>query len=120
MKLFEGSERFKRDFVYVKDIIYINLFFLKNSLKRGIFNCGTGKAESFLKIAEIIKSLIKESNTKIEFIPFPQQLVGKYQSFTQAELSSLRKAGYRKKFTNLRDEIEDYIKILNKTGGYYY
>lgn len=119
IKLFEGSERFKRDFVYVKDIIDINLFFLKNSLKRGIFNCGTGKAESFLKIAEIIKSLIKESDAKIEFIPFPQQLVGKYQSFTQAELSSLRKAGYKKEFTNLKDGIKNYIKILKETGGYY-
>lgn len=118
LKLFEGSERFKRDFVYVKDIIDINLFFLKNSLKRGIFNCGTGKAESFLKIAEIIKNLLC-NDTKIEFIPFPEELSGKYQYFTQAELSNLRKAGYKNEFTNLKDGIKNYIKILKETGGYY-
>jgi len=118
LKLFEGSERFKRDFVYVQDIIDINLFFLKNSLKRGIFNCGTGKAESFLKIAEIIKSLLC-NDIKIEFIPFPEELIGKYQYFTQAELSNLRKAGYSNEFTNIKDGIEKYIRILKETYGYY-
>ena len=119
LKLFEGSEKFKRDFVYVEDIININLFFLENNLKRGIFNCGTGKAESFLKVAEIIKNL-SCNDIKIEFIPFPEELIGKYQYFTQAELSNLRKAGYSNEFTNINDGIENYIKILNKTGGYYY
>lgn len=118
LKLFKGSEKFKRDFVYVKDIIDINLFFLKNSLKRGIFNCGTGKAESFLKVAEIIKSLLY-NGIKIEFIPFPEELIGKYQYFTQAELSNLRKAGYSNKFTNIKDGIKNYIKILKETDGYY-
>ena len=119
LKLFKGSEKFKRDFVYVEDIIDINLFFLENNLKRGIFNCGTGKAESFLKVAEIIKNL-SCNDIKIEFIPFPEELSGKYQYFTQAELSNLRKAGYSNEFTNINDGIENYIKILNKTGGYYY
>jgi ADP-L-glycero-D-manno-heptose 6-epimerase len=118
LKLFEGSEKFKRDFVYVKDIIDINLFFLKNSLKRGIFNCGTGRAESFLKIAEIIKSLLC-NDIKIEFIPFPEELIGKYQYFTQAELSNLRKAGYNNEFTNIKYGIEKYIRILKETYGYY-
>ncbi len=117
MKLFKGSGNFLRDFVYVDDIVKVNLFFLDNPQKRGIFNCGTGKAESFLKIAEIMRRLYK--NATIEFIPFPEDLKNKYQTFTEANLTLLRKIGYKEEFTPLEKGIEKYVEILKTTGGYF-
>jgi len=117
MHLFEGSKNFLRDFVYVKDVINVNLFFLKNPEKNGIFNCGSGNAESFLKVGEIMKKLYPSS--VIKEIPFPDELKGKYQTFTQADISSLRRAGYNNEFTSLEDGIKAYVKILEESGGYF-
>ncbi len=117
IKLFEGSENFKRDFVYIGCIVKVNLFFMENPEKSGIFNVGTGKAESFLKIAEIMQGLYP--NVRIEFIKFPEQLKGKYQTFTQADLTNLRKAGYMKEFTPVEIGVRKYVEILKTTGGYY-
>lgn len=116
MKLFEGSDGFLRDFIYVDDVVDVNLFFFDNPSIKGIFNCGTGKAESFLKIAEIMKSLYEDS--KIEFVPFPDALKGKYQAFTQADLTNLRKAGYKKEFTSLEEGVKKYVKFLKENDGY--
>ncbi len=116
MKLFEGSDGFVRDFIYVDDVVDVNLFFFDNPSIKGIFNCGTGKAESFLKIAEIMKSLYEDS--KIEFVPFPDALKGKYQAFTQADLTNLRKAGYKKEFTSLEEGVKKYVKFLKENDGY--
>lgn len=116
MKLFEGSDGFVRDFIYVDDVVDVNLFFFDNPSINGIFNCGTGKAESFLKIAEIMKSLYEGS--KIEFVPFPDALKGKYQTFTQANLTNLRKAGYKKEFTSLEEGVKKYVKFLKDNDGY--
>ncbi len=116
MKLFEGSDKFLRDFVYVEDVIDVNLFFFDNPSVKGIFNCGTGKAESFLKIAEIMQKLYSE--VKIEFIPFPDSLKGKYQTFTQADLKNLRNAGYNKNFTSLEYGVTKYVKYLREQDGY--
>lgn len=116
MKLFEGSGDFKRDFTYVKDIVGLNLFFFNNPEKRGILNCGTGKAESFLRIANIMKQLYEKAD--IEFIPFPEQLKGKYQTFTQADLSALRNMGYEDEFTNLETGVKSYVEVLKKNNGY--
>ncbi|MEJ5283907.1 MAG: ADP-glyceromanno-heptose 6-epimerase [Brevinematia bacterium] len=116
MKLFEGSDGFVRDFIYVDDVVDVNLFFFDNPSIKGIFNCGTGKAESFLKIAEIMKSLYEGS--KIEFVPFPDALKGKYQAFTQADLTNLRKAGYKKEFTSLEEGVKKYVKFLKENDGY--
>jgi ADP-L-glycero-D-manno-heptose 6-epimerase len=116
IKLFEGSENFLRDFVYVEDIVNINLFFYERSDIRGIFNCGTGKAESFLKIAKTIQNL--NQNSKIEYIPFPDQLKGKYQTYTCADLTSLRSAGYRQDFTSLEEGIKKYLYYLKENDGY--
>lgn len=116
MKLFEGSENFKRDFIYVDDVVSVNMFFYENPDKTGIFNCGTGNAESFCEIANALKE--KYSNAQIEYIPFPESLVGKYQTFTQSDITSLRNAGYNKPFTALREGTLKYADILEKTGGY--
>lgn len=116
MKLFEGSENFLRDFIYVDDVVNVNLFFFDNPLKKGIFNCGTGKAESFLKIAEIMKQIY--NGTQIEFIPFPESLKGKYQAFTQANLEKLRQIGYKNEFTSLENGVKSYCKFLIEQEGY--
>lgn len=116
IKLFEGSGNFLRDFVFVGDAVDVNLFFYKNPGKKGIFNCGTGKSESFLKIAEIMKESF--TGSEIEYIPFPDALKGKYQAFTRADLTLLRQTGYAGKFTPLEDGVKIYSDILKKSGGY--
>lgn len=97
-----------RDFVYVKDVVRIIEFFLKYSKKSGIFNVGTGKAESFLQLAtSIFNSLQKKSN--ISFIDMPDVLRAKYQYFTQADINHLRKIGYKNRFVSLRSGVRDYV-----------
>ncbi len=115
MKLFEGSDKFKRDFVYVDDVVDVNLFFMENNSIKGIFNVGTGKAESFLKLAQIMQSLYQ--NVRIEFIKFPEELKNKYQAFTQANLDKLKAVGYTKEFTPIETGVEKYVEILKTTGG---
>ncbi len=117
IKLFEGSEHFKRDFVFVDDVVDVNLFFFKNYNLRGIYNCGSSKAEPFLKIAEIMQKLYK--NVRIEFIKFPDELKEKYQKYTQADIGLLRNAGYNKEFTALEDGVKRYVEILKESNGYY-
>ncbi|SNR60758.1 ADP-glyceromanno-heptose 6-epimerase [Desulfurobacterium atlanticum] len=117
VKLFEGSENFKRDFIYVKDVVNVNMFFFENPDKKGIFNCGTGKARSFLDIAKIMQRLY-DKDVKIEFIPFSEQLKGKYQTFTEADLTNLKKTGYEKSFTELEIGVKDYVQTLKRSGGY--
>lgn len=116
MKIFEGSENFLRDFIYIDDVISVNNFFFENEKISGIFNCGTGNAESFLEIAKALKEIYPKSN--IEYIPFPEALKGKYQKFTQADLTNLRKAGYDKSFMNVNAGVKKYAKILEESGGY--
>ena len=117
MKLFEGSAKFIRDFIYVQDVADVNLFFMDHPEKSGIVNCGTGKAESFLKIAEIMQPLY--GGAEIVYIPFPDKLKGKYQTFTQADPSNLRSAGYQKEFSSLEKGVTDYVSILKKSQGFY-
>ncbi len=117
LRLFEGSDKFLRDFIFVEDVVNVNLFFLDHPEKSGIFNCGTGKAESFLKIAEIMQTCY--DNCEIKFIPFPDSLKGKYQAFTQADLTNLRAAGYDKPFTRLEDSVRKYVDVLKKSGGFW-
>ncbi len=117
IKLFRGSENFLRDFVFVDDVVDVNMFFFSNPSFRGIYNCGTSIPHSFLNIAEIMQSLYE--NVRIEFIEFPEALKGRYQTFTKADLSNLRKLGYNKKFTALDDGIKKYVELLKKSDGYY-
>ncbi|TYB31303.1 MAG: ADP-glyceromanno-heptose 6-epimerase [Candidatus Mcinerneyibacterium aminivorans] len=117
-KVFEGSEDFLRDFVYVDDVVDVNLFFYKNSEKNGIFNCGTGQPKSFIKVAKKLIDLL--SYGEIENIPFPEKLKGKYQDFTKAELTKLRNAGYKKEFKTLEKGIELYFNYLEKNEGFLY
>ena len=133
VKLFAGSDGYadgeqRRDFVYVDDIARVNLHFLDHPEKSGIFNVGTGRAQTFnelatanvnacralagqeaLPLAELVKRGL------IEYIPFPADLRGKYQNFTQADLSQLRKAGYKHEFSSVEAAVPQYVKWLS--GG---
>lgn len=110
-KLFEGSDQFKRDFVYVGDVAAVNLWFLENGVS-GIYNCGTGRAEPFQAVADAV---IKHHNKgAVESIPFPDHLKGAYQEFTQADLTKLRAAGCDVEFKSVADGVAEYMAIINK------
>lgn len=97
-----------RDFVYVKDICDVIYWILKNPEVNGLFNVGTGRAQSFRELAEAtFHALGLKSN--IEYIDMPEHLRKKYQYYTKAEIVSLRDAGYGKQFRNLDDGIRDYV-----------
>jgi len=115
MKLFEGSRDFSRDFVFVDDVVKVILF-LHSGKKRGIFNCGTGRARSFYDIAAIMKKESKAS--RITFVPFPGELKCKYQSYTCSDPGNLIRAGYRNKFTEIEDGVIKYHRLLESNGGY--
>lgn len=116
LKLFEGSESFMRDFIFVEDVVDVNLFFFKNKLS-GIYNCGSGTSRSFLDVALILRGL--DPSAVLETIPFPPVLRDKYQTFTEADLSNLRASGYTKPFVSLEEGIERYYHHFIKTGGFF-
>lgn len=109
-KLFAGSEHFKRDFVYVGDVAAVNLWFMDSGVS-GIFNCGTGHAESFNEVA---KAVIKHHGKgQVETIPFPEHLKGAYQEYTQADLTKLRAAGCDITFKTVAEGVAEYMAIIN-------
>ena len=101
----------KRDFVYVKDVVDIMHFFLTHPDKKGIFNLGTGNAQSWNDLAKAI-FLALGMKPKIEYFPMPEVLRGKYQYFTEADLSKLKIAGCKHKFFSLNDAVKDYVGYL--------
>jgi len=112
-KLFEGSDGFKRDFIYVEDVASVNLWFWENAVS-GIFNCGTGRAESFQEVADA--ALKYHQSGEIEYIPFPEKLKGRYQAFTLADQTKLRAAGYDKPFKTVAEGVADYMAWLNRNA----
>lgn len=109
-KLFERSDEFKRDFVYVGDVCKVNLWFLENGVS-GIFNCGTGRAEPF---AEVAKAVVKHHGKgEVQTIPFPEHLKGAYQEYTQADLTKLRDAGCDVEFKTVAEGVAEYMAIIN-------
>lgn len=100
-----------RDFVSVEICNQIALWF-KDNTKKGIFNVGTGKSETFNFIAKKIISELKHG--QIRYIKFPNKLKGKYQTFTKANISKLRKAGYNKKIKKIDICIKNFIKQIDK------
>lgn len=136
VRLFEGSGGYgngeqRRDFVSVEDVVRVNLHFLQNGGRSGIFNCGTGAAQSFNDVAvatvngcraaagEPALSLADlQSKGVIRYIPFPGDLKGKYQSYTQADLTALRAAGYAAPFLTVGQGVERYCQqLLAKSAG---
>ena len=128
VKLFVGSDGYgdgeqQRDFVYVDDAVSVNLWLLENREVSGIFNCGTGQAQTFNQVAAAVINTVNGSDLSIEeliqknfieYIPFPPQLVGKYQSYTQADLSRLREAGYAGAFQRVEEGVAAYVRELMK------
>lgn len=112
-KLFEGSDNFKRDFIYVEDVAAVNLWFWENGVS-GIFNCGTGRAESFQEVADA--ALNYHQKGEIEYIPFPEKLKGRYQAYTLADQTKLRAAGYDKPFKTVAEGVTEYMAWLNRNA----
>jgi len=117
LKLFEGCDGYengeqRRDFVYVDDVCDVNLWFLDNADKSGIFNLGTGRSQAFNDVANA--TLDFHGKGEIEYITFPDHLRGRYQSFTEADMSALRDAGYKESFATVEQGVRKYMEWLNQ------
>jgi len=121
VRLFAGSDGFRRDFVHVDDVVAVNLWMLENPEVSGIFNCGTGTARSFRDVASVMQANAELWGRSIELaqVPFPAALVGKYQEFTEADSTALRAAGCDLEFTGLEAGVRAYSEQLVATGGRY-
>lgn len=108
----------KRDFIYVKDCAKISTWFLDKPDVKGIFNVGTGEAGTWLELTRAVFSAMDKKES-IEFIDMPMHLRGKYQYFTEAEISKLRSVGYTESFTSLGDAVKDYVQNYLLTDDIY-
>lgn len=106
----ENGEQ-QRDFIYVKDVIDVCLYFYKTQKNSGIYNLGTGKARTFNHLAKAVFKAVNKP-AKIEYIPTPKDIREAYQYFTEAKMDKLRSAGYTKNFTNLEEGIKEYVSFL--------
>jgi len=133
-KLFAGSGGYgdgeqRRDFVYIDDVVKVNFWFWQNPDKSGIFNLGTGRCQSFNEVADAVIAWHKNNGIsgkasiegkkasvegKKEYMPFPEHLKGAYQSFTEADISALRAAGYTDDFAPVEQGVSAYLDRLNQ------
>jgi len=132
VKLFEGAEGYAdgeqlRDFIAVDDVTNVNLFFYDHPERSGIYNVGTGACQSFNDVARATVNTCRAQQSLpplslqqlrdqglIEYIEFPEALRGKYQSFTQADNSALRKAGFNSPFLTVEQGVERSVPELSK------
>jgi ADP-L-glycero-D-manno-heptose 6-epimerase len=132
VKLFEGSHGYpdggqQRDFVFVGDVAKVNLFFLDHPEKSGIFNLGSGRAQSFNDVAVAAVNGCRKGKNEgalsleelraqglLEYVAFPEALKGKYQAFTQADLGKLRAAGYDAPMATVEEGVSQYIEWLQR------
>jgi ADP-L-glycero-D-manno-heptose 6-epimerase len=130
VRLFEGCDGYAnggqlRDFVSIEDVVKVNMFFLDHPGKSGIFNLGTGKAQSFNDVAVATINTLRaakgdgaltleqmQQQQIIRYIPFPEQLKGKYQSYTQADMSALREIGYAEPFLSVEQGTANYVNYM--------
>ena len=125
-----GPGQQSRDFVFVDDVVAVNLWFLAHPDRSGIFNLGTGRAQPFNDVAVAtvnaaralkgepalaLDALVQQG--LIEYIDFPAALVGKYQSFTQADLTRLRATGCDHRFADVAHGVQAYVNWLAQTPG---
>ena len=129
VRLFVGSGGYgngeqRRDFVYVDDVVDVNLWFLEHRDVSGVYNCGTGRAQSFNELAAAVINAVQGTRLSItemaqksliEYVPFPPGLLDKYQSYTQADLARLRAAGYAGAFRPVEQGVAAYVAELQKT-----
>lgn len=115
VKLFEGYDGYgngeqSRDFVYVGDAVAVNLWFMQNPDKSGIFNLGTGRSQPFNDVAKAVINFHQKG--EIEYVTFPDHLKGRYQSFTEADITALRNAGYATPFKSVEEGVTEYLQWL--------
>jgi ADP-L-glycero-D-manno-heptose 6-epimerase len=118
-RLFEGSDGYgpgeqRRDFVYVDDVVDVNLWFWENPQVSGIFNVGTGASQTFNDVARAV--IDWHGRGDIRYVPFPEHLRGRYQSYTEADLSALRAAGYDRPFRAVEQGVAAYLNRLGQRG----
>ncbi|WP_144212389.1 ADP-glyceromanno-heptose 6-epimerase [Shewanella donghaensis] len=114
-RLFAGVDGYEdgqqlRDFVFVEDVVKVNLWLWQNKSVSGIFNCGTGQAQSFNDVANAVVKYHGKGD--IEYIPFPDKLKGAYQSYTQADLTHLRSVGCDHQFKTVEQAVPEYLNWL--------
>jgi ADP-L-glycero-D-manno-heptose 6-epimerase len=120
-----GAGEQQRDFVFVDDVVAVNLWFFDHADKSGIFNVGTGRAQPFNDVAvSVVNALCTDpdrpafevdaavSKGLIEYVPFPEALRGKYQCYTQADLGALRAAGCDHVFADVQTGVANYMAAL--------
>lgn len=112
VKLFEGDDTYasgeqRRDFVYVQDVVDVNLWFWEHSSVSGIYNVGTGRSQTFNEVASAV--IAWHGRGKIQYIPFPEHLKKHYQSFTEADITALREAGYSAEFHTVEEGVKAYL-----------
>jgi ADP-L-glycero-D-manno-heptose 6-epimerase len=120
-----GEQR--RDFVFVADVVAVNLWFLEHPEASGVFNLGSGRAQPFNDVALAVVNAGRRARGEaalplealvaagqVEYVPFPAALVGKYQCFTESDLTRLRGAGCRHEFSTVADGVGRYVDWLNR------
>lgn len=117
VQLFEGCDGYgngeqRRDFVYVTDVVSVIIWLMKHPEISGIFNVGTGRSQSFNDVAQAV--LKAHGHGELHYIPFPEHLKGRYQSFTEADLTKLRAAGYRGTFHPVESGVALYMHWLQE------
>jgi ADP-L-glycero-D-manno-heptose 6-epimerase len=135
VRLFEGSGGYaageqRRDFVSVEDAVRVNLYFLDHPQRSGIFNVGTGAAQTFNEVAVATVNACRAAAGAaplslgamheagvIEYIPFPEGLKERYQSYTEADLGNLRKAGYGEPFLTVEEGVTRYVDWMLARDG---
>jgi len=107
----------QRDFIYIKDAVDMTLFFLDNPKVAGLFNIGTGRARSWNDLAIAVFNAMDKA-VNIEYIEMPDSIRNQYQYFTQADISKIRSAGYKREITSLEDAIKDYVQNYLQKDAY--
>jgi ADP-L-glycero-D-manno-heptose 6-epimerase len=120
-----GEGQQSRDFVSVEDVVKVNLFFFDHPEISGIYNLGTGRSQPFNDLAAATVNACRAAEGKekmslqqlvdaelIRYIPFPDALKGKYQSFTEADITQLREAGYEEPFYDVEQGVSRYVKWM--------
>jgi ADP-L-glycero-D-manno-heptose 6-epimerase len=119
-----GPGEQQRDFVFIDDVVAVNLWFLDHPGQSGIFNLGTGRAQPFNDVATAVVNALRPGQSAldasgaaaqglIEYIPFPDALRGKYQSYTQADLTALRATGCNHAFADVQTGVASYMAALS-------
>jgi ADP-L-glycero-D-manno-heptose 6-epimerase len=98
-----------RDFIYVKDAVRCIFHLLESTNKSGLYNIGTGQAQSFKDLANALLINLKEPESLIKYVDMPKDLENKYQYYTEADIKQLRNSGYDLKFNNLLEGVSDYV-----------